>query len=175
MKPIPLIPLTITLTPAPQPYLRVFVPKNTFGTLKWLHVEYGLIITVRAPNLAGGPLYQEGYQIIGMGSTPRFGIVNVTAVPSTTRAWFVRDFIWDGTNLYELNYDGSLNNYMASAPDGQDHRLRFLDPIAPFQPTQDNYIDFQLSTTFALSTDTVETFTGQAFIQSPLDLRRLTP
>jgi len=174
MKPIPFIPLTVHLSPVFQNYAKVFIPKNSWGTLKIINVRFGIIVTTLLPNQPGGPLYQERYDIPGIAQTARLGNINQGVAAKQTKAWIERNFIYDGVQAYELNYAGAVPNMSASSGDGLDHRLAVTGVITLFDNTVDNYLNFQLKTTFAGGTDTIQTYTGQAFIQSPLDLRRLS-
>lgn len=175
MKPIPFIPLIITLTPAFQSYAQVFVPKNTWGIEKRMIVEFQATINSFLPNQVGGPFYQERYSVAGVGNTLRLAAFNATVVPQSTTVQINRSYVFDGITIFEYNYDGGTTNNSVSNVDGIDHLLAFSHLIGPFDNTIDNTIEFQISTTFAGSTDTVEVRAGQAYIQSPLDLRRLTP
>jgi hypothetical protein len=173
MKPLPLQPFTITTANAWQTYASIFIPANTWAINKLLFAELGLTIILQAINQPGGPTYAERYFVNAMGNTPRLAPAVALAFPQQCHTWIQRQFIWDGTDIYELAYNGVTLNNSASHPDSTDHRLRFGKLVAPFDPTVDNYIEFQLMTSFPASTDVCSTFTGQAFIQAPFNLGRL--
>lgn len=173
MKPIPLEPNIITLSIAFQWYLRIFIPANSWGDDKLLYMHARIAVEVKAPNQPGGPNYLERYQIPTVTTVQRGPLTNVTLVPSNTEFEIRRVFIKPpGNVIKEINWDAAAN-YAVSNPDGIDHQINFVPTIGPFDPTIDNYMNFEMTTTFPASTDRVICRSGQAYIQSPLDLRRL--
>jgi hypothetical protein len=173
MKPIPFIPASITLTTAPQTFGTVFLPRNSVAQFKLIIVRYNVIVLTVLPNQPGGPVYTESMQIPGVGSTGRLAPFTVPAVPSTYEAYCERFFFYDSINVFELNASGPPPTNSTSNVDGTNHNLVIPNFAGPFDPTIDNQIEFQIMTSFLGSTDTVQVEFGDAFIQSPLDLRRL--
>jgi hypothetical protein len=174
MKPLPFIHQLITLSQVMQTYGKIFIPKNSWGINKILFIEFGVEIFSHLPNTLPQPSYTEGYFIPGCTQQDRMPAQTQPPPPQSCWAWLQRTFVWDGSHIYEvLAFDSLLYNSAANGDDA-DHRFKFLGTIAPFDPTVDNYLELQMKTTFLASTDTINIFTGQAFIQSPLDLRRLS-
>lgn len=173
MKPIPIIGSNITLALPLTEYLRVFLPANIWADQKIMYVKAHVVTRVRNPNQVGGPLYQEAYQFAGTGMVNRLPAFNVTVVPAATSFLMERQFYRDGANIIEANYNGHPTNFATSMPDGIDHGLRVNGAVTGVDFTLDNYLYFYIRTTFLGSTDTVQVTTAQAWIQSPLDLRRL--
>jgi hypothetical protein len=173
MKPLHLVPLSITLDTTFQDYIQILIPANTWGDNKLLIMKALVSQVIATPNTAGGPTYIEQYSIDGVGSWQR-GLQNqITLVPNTTIALIDRYFFKaDDQVICELFLDNA-SDYSPSQADGNDHRLLFTPSIAPFDMSVDNILRFQLNTDYATSTDTCSILFGQAYIQSPVDLRRL--
>ena len=174
MKPLPFIPLSITLTTAMQTYGKIFIPKNSWGVKKILYIEFGVEVFTVLPNQLPAPQYTDGYFIPGCTVQDRGSPVTQLSPPQSTWAWLTRTFVWDGSHIYEVLYKDGLIFNTPTAADGEDHRFLFTGTIAPFDPTIDNYLELQMRTSWPTSHDVVTIYTGQAFIQSPLDLRRLS-
>lgn len=175
MKPIPSIPQTITIGLLAQSYLNVFIPRNSMSIPKRIVVQALVTIQIVNPNQPGGPNYQESYGTNGAGASPRGGLFNVAPVPQSCTFVIDREFYFDGVTILEYNWDGTPPTQSVSQPDNTSHLVALPHPAGIIDPTVDNYMNFQISTSFAGSADTVTCGWAQAFIQSPLDLRRLTP
>lgn len=173
VKPIPFIPNSITLIPTFRTYAQVLIPKNTFGINKILKVGFYAQVITNAPNQIGGPNYTEQYDMPLCGITQRLAAFNIPVVPANTVVWIEREFSFNGAAVIELNYNGPNALQSISHVDNLIHILSLSIAINAFNPSVDNYLNFQASTSFPLSTDQVICLWGQAFIQSPLDLRRL--
>lgn len=174
MKPIPAIPFVITLTPVLQSYLDIFIPKNTWGELKYLTVNARIRMDMFLPNFLGGPTYREAYKIDGVGTWNRGTGAPIGTVPQSCEFQINRVFILPpGLVIKEINWD-SNQMYSLNAPDNTDHQLQMTPTAGAFDPTIDNYLRFQIRTNYLGGTDTVVCRSAQAFIQSALDLRRLS-
>lgn len=173
MKPLNLVPLSITVSTTFQDYIQIFIPANTWGDNKLLIMKALVSQVIATPNTTGGPTYIEQYAIDGVGTWQRSLLNQITKVPNTNIAFMERYFLKaDDQVISELYLDGAPSFSPAEA-DGTDTRLIFTPSISPFDSSVDNILRFQLNTDYASSTDTCSILIGQAYIQSPVDLRRL--
>lgn len=158
------------MTTAFQTVGTIFIPKNSWAEWKIMTCGFWCEVATNVPNQIGGPDYQEAYVNNGAAAVVRLVPFTVPVAPSRYRAWLQRSFIFDGVTVFELNMTGDPPLNSISHTDGTDH---IIPAIPGFVNTIDNTLEIQIKTSFAGSTDTVNVLTGQAFIQSPLDLGRL--
>lgn len=173
MKKLPAIPLTLAINNAPGTFLDVFIPKNTWAEFKRLIVMADFALARNAPIPAGNTQYFEGYDLQGLGFAPRLPVQNIAATSLQTRYFINREFIYEiGGDVYEQNVQffgtGGLN-----AAQGIDHRAIVNNLVGIFDPTVDAHLLFQLYNTDPTTADVCIVHTAYAFIESPLDLRRL--
>jgi hypothetical protein len=173
MRPLPFIPINITLTPAPQAYAVIFIPKNLITTYKFIRTKFVADVHTAAPNQPGGPTYSESLHIPGVGTAARLAPNLIATVPSGYKILAERDFYYDGSVIVEFNvFPVGVPNSL-SYSDYMDHKIVVPNTIAPFDPTVDNYLEFQMATSWVGSTDQILIQSGQAWIQAPLSINRL--
>lgn len=175
MKPIPLQNYSINITNAYATYASIFIPKNSLGNNKLITCSMLISIDAVLPNQIGGPTYTEQYAVSGVGNTQRMPPFVIAPVPTNFTGWIKRTLLFTGTEMIEIDFPGQSLLNSASNIQNVNLTLQFSHAIAPWNRSIDNLIEFQLKTSFATSADSIACISGQAFIQSPLDLRRLTP
>lgn len=173
MRPLPFTITPITISNVFQTYGSIFIPKNSVADFKLIITKFEFALITNAPNQVGGPNYSEQTQIPGNGTAARLAANHIGVVPSTYKGLAERQYYFDTVNIVELNVVPVPVPNSVAYSDYQGHNVIIPNLIAPFDRTIDNTIDLQIKTSFGASTDTLSLVWAQAWIQAPLDLRRL--
>lgn len=173
MRPLASTPHNITVTNTYTSYLDVFIPANTLANNKRIVVYAAWDLNTHVPNQVGGPLYTDAYGLNGAVVTARQAANNVGVAPQFTRAVIDRKYYYQGGVIFEQNFTDANNINSPAYADGAGHDLNIQPVIGLINPTVDNILNFMIITSFGASTDSLVVAWSQAFIQSPVDLRRL--
>lgn len=173
MRPLAVVPGSITVNNVLQSFLDVFIPANTWADFKRLIIWADVVYTQNGGPHPGGRILGEAQSIQGLGNIARGGPQPIANSANPTRYVIQRQYqLQAGGIVDENNWDIQGNTGIGAAANAT-HRIAISGFITPFDQTQDAYLKLLIGNTFAGSTDTMFVHTAQAYIQAPYDLNRL--
>ncbi len=173
MRPLHVVPFVADLTVSFNPFASIIIPANIWGDFKLMYFKFGFVSTLVAGHDVSPAVIDQYYNVNPTSSVWIGRCTYDSASVANGRGALEYRFIRIGDSIYDWGSGELQDAPLVGRGIATDRYIRANGSLGVVDFTTQFEFQMILDVRGALLGDTVTTQWAQAYIQSPLDLRRL--